>query len=56
LNGSIRSAWVDRLIVLGEAHLRWILRCYARYFNEIRTHRSLNKDPQLLAQFRRLEA
>jgi hypothetical protein len=35
---------VSRIIVLGEAHLRRILRCYARYYNEIRTHRALNKD------------
>jgi hypothetical protein len=34
---------MDHIIVLGEAHLRRILRCYSRY-NEIRTHRSLNKD------------
>ena len=32
------------IIVLGEAQLRRILRCYARYYNEIRTHRALNKD------------
>jgi hypothetical protein len=25
-------------------HLRRILRSYARYYNEIRTHRSLDKD------------
>ena len=31
-------------IVLGEAHLRRILRSYARYYNDIRTHRSLDKD------------
>src|SRR5664280_3775975 len=33
--------------VLGEAHLRRILRTYARYYNEIRTHRSLDKDAPL---------
>jgi transposase InsO family protein len=38
---------VDHLIVLGEAHLRRILQSYARYYNEIRTHRSLNKDPPI---------
>src|ERR1700693_866036 len=27
-----------------EAHLRRILRAYARYYNDIRTHRSLDKD------------
>ncbi len=44
LIGSIRRERVDHVIVLGEAHLRRILRSYARYYNDIRTHRSLNKD------------
>jgi hypothetical protein len=35
---------VDHFIVLGEKHLRRILRAYAGYYNEIRTHRSLDKD------------
>jgi len=42
--GSIRRECVDHFVVLGEAHLRRILRAYARYYNEIRTHRSLDKD------------
>ena len=28
----------------GEAHLRRLLKSYATYYNEARTHRSLNKD------------
>ena len=44
LIGSIRRECVDHFIVLGEAHLRRILRSYARYYNDIRTHRSLDKD------------
>ncbi len=44
LIGSIRRECVDHFVVLGEAHLRRILRAYARYYNEIRTHRSLDKD------------
>ena len=44
LIGSIRRECVDHIIVLGEAHLRRVLRSYARYYNEIRTHRSLDKD------------
>jgi transposase InsO family protein len=44
LIGSIRRECVDHFIVLGEVHLRRILRSYARYYNEIRTHRSLDKD------------
>lgn len=44
LIGSIRRECVDHIIVLGEVHLRRILRSYARYYNDIRTHRSLGKD------------
>ena len=44
LIGSIRRECVDYLVVLGEAQLRRILRTYARYYNDIRTHRSLAKD------------
>jgi hypothetical protein len=32
------------MIVFGEAHLRRILGAYAVYYNELRIHRSLNKD------------
>ena len=35
---------VDHFVILGEAHLRRILRVYAGYYNDIRTHRSLDKD------------
>src|SRR5450756_1129478 len=44
LIGSIRRECVDHFVVLGEAHLRRILRAYAGYYNNIRTHRSLDKD------------
>ena len=44
LIGSIRRESVDHMIVLGEAHLRRILKSYAHYYNGLRTHRSLNKD------------
>ncbi len=44
LIGSIRRECVDHIVVLGEAHLHRILRKYAAYYNELRTHRSLNKD------------
>jgi transposase InsO family protein len=44
LIGSIRRECVDNFIVLGKAHLRQILRAYARYYNNIRTHWSLDKD------------
>ncbi len=44
LIGSIRRECVDHVVALGEAHLHRVLRSYVRYYNESRTHRSLNKD------------
>jgi transposase InsO family protein len=44
LIGSIRRECVDHIIVLGEMHLRRILRSYADYYNRVRIHQSLNKD------------
>jgi len=44
LIGSIRRECVDHLIVASEAHLRRMLKTYADYYNEVRTHRSLEKD------------
>jgi transposase InsO family protein len=44
LIGSIRRECLDHVIVLGEAHLRRILKNYAAYYNCVRTHRSLKKD------------
>ncbi len=48
LIGSIRRECVDHVVALGEAHLRRILQAYARYYNDLRTHRSLDKDAPLL--------
>jgi hypothetical protein len=42
--GSIRRECVDPIIVLGEMHLRRVLKSYADYYNSVRTDRSLNKD------------
>jgi transposase InsO family protein len=44
LIGSIRRECLDHTIVFGEAHLRRLLTSYASYYNEIRTHRALQKD------------
>ena len=44
LIGSIRRECVDHIVVWSEGHLRRILRAYGRYYNNIRTHRSLDKD------------
>jgi transposase InsO family protein len=45
LNGSFWRECVDHIIVLGEAHLRRILKSYAHYYNGVRTHRSLKDAP-----------
>ena len=42
LIGSIRRESLDHLIVIGEAHLRGVLKAYASYYNEVRTHLSLD--------------
>jgi Integrase core domain len=47
LIGSIRRECVDHILVLGEAHLRRILKSYIRYYNETRTHLALDKDAPL---------
>ena len=44
LIGSIRRECTDHIVAFGEGHLRRILRTYARYYNTVRTHRSLDKD------------
>src|SRR6516164_11131025 len=54
LIGSIRREFIDHVVVLGEAHLRRMLQSYARYYNEIRTHRSLDKDAPLSRPVQRI--
>src|SRR5467141_2491997 len=54
LIGSIRRECVDHIIVLGEAHLRRILKSYARYYNETRTHLALDKDAPVSRQIQRI--
>jgi transposase InsO family protein len=44
LIGSIRRECTGHVVALGDGHLRRTLQSYARYYNELRTHRSLNKD------------
>src|SRR6202140_1010953 len=53
LIGSIRRECLDHIIVLGEEHLRRILKNYADYYNGVRTHRSLNKDAPVSRQVQR---
>ena len=44
LIGSIRRECLDHVVVTAQASLRRTLTAYARYYNEVRTHRSLGKD------------
>jgi transposase InsO family protein len=41
LIGSIRRECLDHIVVFGEAHLRRILRSYARYYNPASQHPSV---------------
>jgi transposase InsO family protein len=44
LIGSIRRECLDHVVVFGERHLRQILLSYMSYYNQARTHLSVNKD------------
>jgi transposase InsO family protein len=47
LIGSIRRECLDHVVVFGERHLRHVLQSYMNYYNETRTHLSLDKDAPL---------
>jgi hypothetical protein len=36
------------MVILGEGHLRQVLKAYAAYYNHLRTHLSLAKDAPLV--------
>ena len=43
----VGHAWhfcLDHVVVFGEQHLRHLLKSYQKYYNEARTHLSLQKD------------
>ena len=48
--GSVRRDCLDHVVVFGERHLRHLLRCYADYYNQSRTHLSLGKDAPVRRQ------
>ena len=50
---SIRRECMDHTVVFSEAHLRRILRSYAAYYNEVRTHLSLDKNSPLFRTVQR---
>jgi transposase InsO family protein len=53
LIGSIRRECLDHVVVFGEGHLRHLLNSYQQYYNEVRTHLSLQKDAPLSRDIRR---
>jgi hypothetical protein len=53
LIGSIRPECLDHVVVFGERHLRHLLNSYEQYYNEVRTHLSVQKDAPLSRDIRR---
>ena len=54
LIGSIRRDCLDHIVVFGERHLRHVLLLYMKYYNETRTHLSLDKDSPLSRTVKRV--
>ena len=50
LIGSIRREVLDHIVVLCERHPRHVLLSYMTYYNEARTHLSLDKDAPILRE------
>ncbi len=44
LIGTIRREWLDHMIIVGEDHLRHILREYLDYYHNSRPHQSLERN------------
>jgi len=53
LIGSLRRECLDHVVIFGEAHLRQVLKAYAAYYNNVRTHLSLGKDAPLVRPIQR---
>jgi len=54
LIGTLRRECLDHVLVLGERHLRRVLLAYAKYYNQTRPHRSLQKDAPLQRTIQRI--
>ena len=49
---SLRQECLDRVIILNEAHLLWVLREYVGYYNQRRPHQSLaHLPPEALSEY-----
>jgi transposase InsO family protein len=53
LIGSIRRECLDHIVILGEDHLRRVLKAYAAYYNHVRPHLALAKDAPLVRPVQR---
>jgi transposase InsO family protein len=53
LIGSIRRECLDQIVILGEEHLRRVLKAYAAYYNRVRPHLALAKDAPLVRPVQR---
>ncbi len=40
---SVRQECLDHLLIVGEAHLRHVLRAYVAYYNQARPHQGLDQ-------------
>ena len=47
LVGTLRREMLDRLLILGEAHLRSVLAEYQAHYNNARPHQGLQQEPPL---------
>jgi hypothetical protein len=54
LIGTLRREYLDHVVVFGERHLRCVLFAYTAYYNQMRPHRSLQKDAPLRRAIRRI--
>jgi transposase InsO family protein len=44
LISSIRRECLDHVLIFGEDHLRRVMKAYVHYYNNVRTHPSLDKN------------
>jgi transposase InsO family protein len=56
LIGSIRRDCLDHMLIFGENHLRSVMKAYVHYYNNVRTHLSLDKNAPLQREPARLGA